>query len=181
MTLGPVATFKLKDIIHNACADQETGIAGTTVVVVDRNGELLLHSARKRGVATSEPMALDNVFWITFCTKMLTRVGCMQLVEQGKLRLDDRDHLESLCPELKKLKVLKKDGSIEDNNQAITLRMLLAHTAGFGYTSLMNDFEIGASQQGWMNSPAGLKMSHSLFSFNREKVGSMKLALTGLA
>lgn len=57
----------------------------------------------------------------------------MQLVEQGKLALDDGDMIESICPELKDVKILK---SVDDNGNAeleekttkITLRMLLTHT-----------------------------------------------------
>ena len=47
---------------------------------------------------------------------------------------DDGDQLEGLCPELKTLKVLKKDKTLEEKKKQITLRMLLTHTAGFGYS-----------------------------------------------
>ncbi|KAI3574091.1 beta-lactamase/transpeptidase-like protein [Fusarium oxysporum f. sp. albedinis] len=134
MPLDSQAISKLRGIIDNACVDQKSGIPGTTIVVVDRNGEIFAHSAGNRGIGTQEPMTLDNVFWIASCTKMLAGVACMQLVEQGKLKLDDGDHLENLCPELKTLKVLKPDGSFEEKKNVITLRMLLTHTAGFGYT-----------------------------------------------
>ncbi|KAF4449512.1 hypothetical protein F53441_7225, partial [Fusarium austroafricanum] len=130
----PLDAQKVRSIIDNACADQNTGIPGTTVVLVDKNGETFAHSAGTRGLGTNEPMTLDNVFWIASCTKMLAGVAVMQLVEQGKLNLDDGQQLETLVPELKKLKVLKADGSLEDKKNAITLRMLLTHTAGFGYT-----------------------------------------------
>jgi len=67
------------------------------------------------------------------CTKMIGAIAAMQLVEQGKLRLDDGDQIESICPELKNIKILK---SVDDNGNAdftekktkITLRMLLTHT-----------------------------------------------------
>ncbi|KAG9500521.1 hypothetical protein J7337_009002 [Fusarium musae] len=134
MPITAQATSKLRSIIDDACADQKTGIPGTTVVLVDKSGEIFAHSAGTRGVGTNEPMTLDNIFWIASCTKMLAGVACMQLVEQGKLKLDDGEHLESLVPELKSLKVLKPDGSFEDKKNLITLRMLLTHTAGFGYT-----------------------------------------------
>lgn len=134
MTLGPEVVSKLRGIVDNACTDPKTGIPGATVVVVNKNGELFAHSAGKQGVATEKPMTLDNVFWIASCTKMLTGIACMQLVEQGKLKLDDGEQIENLCPELKELKVLKEDGSFEEKKKAITLRMLLTHTAGFGYT-----------------------------------------------
>lgn len=56
----------------------------------------------------------------------------MQLVEQGKLSLDDADLTEKICPELKDVKIIKKDESgkitlVEKKNR-ITLRMLLSHT-----------------------------------------------------
>lgn len=73
----------------------------------------------------------------------------MQLVEKGVLKLDDDEQIESLCPELKTLKVLKKDRTLEDKKKAITLRMLLSHTAGFGYSFFnerLRDYNFPAGQ-----------------------------------
>ena len=135
MSLDAQATSHIRDIIDKACGDQKSGIPGTTVVVVGKDGnELFAHSAGKRGTGSKDPMTLDNIFWMASCTKMLVGVACMQLVEQGILKLDDGAETESLCPELKGLKVLQPDGSFEEKKRAITLRMLLTHTAGFGYT-----------------------------------------------
>jgi CubicO group peptidase (beta-lactamase class C family) len=113
----------------------ETGnVPGTTAVVFDKNGEeLFAHAAGKRGLSSSEPMTLDSIYWIASCTKMLTGLSCMQLVEKGQLSLDDSDQLEKLCPELRDVQVLKEDGTLEPKRNRITLRMLLSHTAGFGY------------------------------------------------
>jgi CubicO group peptidase (beta-lactamase class C family) len=78
-------------------------------------------------------MTLDNIFWIASCTKMIGGIAAMQLVEQGKLTLDDADLAEKLAPELKRAKILKgfgEDGKpilVEKKNR-ITLRMLLSHT-----------------------------------------------------
>jgi len=57
----------------------------------------------------------------------------MQLVEQGKLSLDDAKSVGEIAPELKRVKVLKgfdKNGKpiLEDKKTEITLRMLLTHT-----------------------------------------------------
>ncbi|KAF2825980.1 beta-lactamase/transpeptidase-like protein [Ophiobolus disseminans] len=130
----------LKKSVDNACANVQTDIPGTSVVVVGKDGkELFAHSAGKRGVNSSEDMSLDNVFWIASCTKMIAGIACMQLVEQDKLHLDDGDEIERLIPELKDVKVLQKDGSLVEKNKKITLRMLLTHTAGFGYSFFNNE------------------------------------------
>lgn len=126
---------KLCDITESYCSDQQTGIPGATVVVVGKDGdELFAHSAGTRGLGSKQAMSLNNVFWIASCTKVVTAMACMQLVERGELKLDDGAQLEGLCPELKDLKVAKADGSFEDKKRQITLRMLLTHTAGFGYS-----------------------------------------------
>jgi CubicO group peptidase (beta-lactamase class C family) len=125
----------LQILLDSACGDSKKDLPGATVVVVGKNGEeLFAHSAGKRGVSSTEPMTLDTIFWIASCTKLLTAIACMQLVEQDKLDLDDEAQLESLCPELYHLKVLRDDRTLERKKRAITLRMLLTHTAGLGYS-----------------------------------------------
>ncbi|CAM1509894.1 Fc.00g002290.m01.CDS01 [Cosmosporella sp. VM-42] len=134
MSLNAGSLEKLQQIVDTSCTNPKTGIPGVTVVVIGKDGkELFAHSAGKRGVTSTEAMTLDSVFWIASCTKALTGIACLQLVEKGILKLDDGEHLEKLLPELKNLEVLKKDGTFEKKNKAITLRMLLSHTAGFGY------------------------------------------------
>ncbi|KAG9191056.1 beta-lactamase/transpeptidase-like protein [Alternaria panax] len=135
MSLSTEVIQNLKKSVDAACADPKTSIPGTSIVVVGKDGkELFAHAAGKRGAASSEDMTLDNVFWIASCTKMIAGLACMQLVEQGKLHLDDEEEMENLVPELKETKVLQKDGSLVEKKRKITLRMLLSHTAGFGYT-----------------------------------------------
>ncbi|KAK7456743.1 hypothetical protein CaCOL14_010647 [Colletotrichum acutatum] len=135
MPLSSQAVNEIKGIVENAVTASPSGIPGTTVVVIDRTGtEQFAHAAGTRGVASSEPMTLDSVYWIASCTKMVVGIACMQLVEKGQLNLDDADHLEKLCPELADIKVLTSEGKLVDKKRGITLRMLLTHTAGFGYT-----------------------------------------------
>lgn len=123
---------ELQKTIDEACADQVKGIPGATVVVVGRDGqELFAHSAGKNGAGSSEPMTMDNIFWIASCTKMLVGVACMQLVEQNKLSLDDANQVENIAHELKNVRVLQKDGSLTEKKHGITLRMLLTHTGKY--------------------------------------------------
>lgn len=110
-------------------------IPGIVFVAVDKNGDLVTsHCSGKTGAAQSTPMSLDSVFWIASCTKIITGIACMQLVEQGKINLEDSAALYKIVPELKDKKVLQDDGSLVSKKKEITLRMLLDHTAGFGYT-----------------------------------------------
>ncbi|KAI9814041.1 MAG: hypothetical protein M1827_003505 [Pycnora praestabilis] len=128
----------LKQKIDAATADPTTGIPGVVYRVIGKDGQPLLeHASGKRGANSTEPMTLETVFWIASCTKMVVGIACMQLVEQGKLALDDVDMVERLAPELKEVKVLQErdgKGELVPKKKGITLRMLLSHTAGFGYT-----------------------------------------------
>ncbi|KAJ6071664.1 hypothetical protein N7499_009678 [Penicillium canescens] len=131
----PVTTLEaLKSRIDSACVDPDNGLPGAAAAVVGKNGKLLFsHAGGQRGHGSTEPLATDSVFWIASCTKLITGIACMQLVEQGQLSLDDANELERICPELKDVKVLQEDGTLVEKTRGITLRMLLTHTAGFGY------------------------------------------------
>lgn len=48
--------------------------------------------------------------------------------QEGRLSLDDSDQVETICPELKEVKVLQDDGTLVEKRRGITLRMLLNHT-----------------------------------------------------
>ena len=75
------------------------GIPGTVYCAVNKNGDLIFeHAAGEAGLGKGIPMTMDTVFWIASCTKMITGIACMQLVEQGKLSLDDGDQVEKLAP-----------------------------------------------------------------------------------
>jgi CubicO group peptidase (beta-lactamase class C family) len=139
MSLNAETLLRLRDTVDRACLDPQKDIPGVTIVVIGKDGkELFAHSAGKRGLVSKDLMTLDTVFWIASCTKLLTGLACMQLVEQGSLKLDDGDYLENLVPELKEVQVLREDGIWETKSKKITLRMLLTHTSGFGY-SFMNE------------------------------------------
>jgi methyl acetate hydrolase len=79
----------------------------------------------------------DSISSIASMTKPITAVAAMQLVERGKLALDEpvARHL----PELTKLDVLEGfDGAgkpvLRPATKPITLRHLLTHTSGFAYS-----------------------------------------------
>jgi methyl acetate hydrolase len=80
----------------------------------------------------------DSVFWIASMTKAITATAAMQLVEQGKLQLDQP--MGKLLPQLESPKVLvgfDANGApqLRPAKREITLRHLLTHTAGFTYST----------------------------------------------
>ncbi|ODH22662.1 hypothetical protein ACO22_05489 [Paracoccidioides brasiliensis] len=98
--ISPECVSLIRQALEDACADQERGIPGVTFLVANRDGkQIFAHAAGKRGKGVNEPMALDS---------MITGIACKQLVEQGKLSLDDAEQVEGICPELKDLKVVQK-------------------------------------------------------------------------
>lgn len=81
-------------------------------------------------------MTVDSVFWIASMTKAVTTAAAMQMVEQGKLVLDQP--ASEILPELASPKVLEGFDAagtpqLRPAKRAITLRQLLTHTAGYTY------------------------------------------------
>ena len=79
----------------------------------------------KRDLAKGTDMTLDSVFWIASMTKALTATAAMQLVEQGKLKLDEP--IGKLLPELAAPQVLegfndKGEPKLRPAKRPITLR-----------------------------------------------------------
>ena len=123
------------DALFQGAAKRET-IPG--IVAVAATGSEIIYEGAfgKRDLGKPDAMTLDSVFWIASMTKAVTTAGAMQLVEEGKLQLDEP--IGRLIPELASLRVL--DGFDESGapklrpaKNQITLRQLMTHTSGFCY------------------------------------------------
>ncbi len=89
-----------------------------------------------RRLGANKPMTLDAVGWIASMTKPITTAAVMQLVERGKLGLDD--DMGRWVPELAKAQVLEGFDAggmpqLRTRKRPLTLRQLLTHTSGYGY------------------------------------------------
>ncbi len=88
------------------------------------------------GFTDSDPVTPDSLFRIYSMTKPVTGMAVMLLISEGKLGLDQP--LSDILPKFAKMQVqVTPDGSITDlrpAKNAITIRQLLTHTAGIGYT-----------------------------------------------
>jgi len=125
LELNPAVVEKIAPAMEAAVAGKE---AAGIVTLVMKEGKVVHHEAvGMADVAGGKAMKKDAVFWIASMTKSINGTALMMLVEEGKVTLDEP--AAKWLPGLAKLKM--KDGSAPKT--AITLRMLLSHTAGIAF------------------------------------------------
>jgi methyl acetate hydrolase len=105
-------------------------------MVSDRKGSLYEGAAGKRVLGQNDNMTTDSVFAIFSTTKAITGTAILQLVEDGKLDLDAP--AKNYAPDIAEVKVLEGFDSarkpvLRPPKRDVTTRMLMLHTAGFGY------------------------------------------------
>ena len=139
----------VKDVFDSrVLSEMEQAITGTIqdqlipggVLWLEREG-LAFHSAYGQRAITPEPepMTEDTIFDIASLTKVIaTTPAVLKLVEQGKLKLDDR--VQRRVPEFK-----------GENKERVTVRQLLTHTSGLrpGFTNRLT----------WSGREAGIKLA----------------------
>ena len=132
---------KIDDILAEVVDGSLGGAAsvpGVVAIAADSSGVIYEGAAGERRLGSGEAMQMDQVLWIHSMTKPVTGTACMQLVEQGKIGLDD--DCGTLVPALNMPDVLEGfDGQCKP-----VLRNLLTHTSGYVY-DMWN-----ADQRAWM-------------------------------
>jgi methyl acetate hydrolase len=128
VTIGPGETL--------ASSVAEGDVPGVVALAADENGTIYEGAFGERTLGSGVEMTLDTVCWIASMTKAVTSVASLQLVEQGRLSLDQP--LSAVVPALATVPVLDGfDASdapvLRPPRRPITLRHLLTHTAGFSY------------------------------------------------
>ena len=115
-------------------AVQAGHVPGVVAAASSSQGTVYEAAFGERALGRGVAMTPDTVFWLASMTKPIVGAAAMQLVEQGKLTLDEP--AAKFLPELAGVKLLTGwDSSGQPLLQApkaqITLRQLLTHTAGF--------------------------------------------------
>jgi len=111
-------------------------IPGVVAMAANKQSVLYQGAFGFREIATSSRMSIDTIFRIASMVKLLTTVAALQLVEQGKLKLDEP--AGNIDPTLASVQVLsgfdaKGVPQLRPAQKPITLRSLLTHTSGFSY------------------------------------------------
>jgi CubicO group peptidase (beta-lactamase class C family) len=147
--------------IDKVLADAVTGgrIAGLTASAADQDGSFYTSAFGLQAIDAPKGMTTDTVFRIASMTKAVTGVAAMQLVEQGKLSLDQP--AKEILPFLAETQVLDGFDSagkpiLRALKGEITLRNLLTHTAGFVYDTWNADMNRYAQKTGLPGARTGL-------------------------
>ena len=127
-------TAQIDQVLADAVASGQ--VPGVTAAAADASGSIYEGAFGRRSLAGPQPMTNDTICRIASMTKAVTGAACMQMVEQGKLSLDQP--AGEILPFLAEPQVLEGfDASGEPKlrpaTKPITLRHLMTHTAGFAY------------------------------------------------
>lgn len=134
-TVGRTALAVQVDALLKKATDSGD-VPGVVAMATAGNSTIYESAFGTRRLGAAKPMSLDAVVWIASMTKPLTSAGAMQLVERGRLQLDEP--AVRWAPGLADARVLEgfdaKGGPLlRPPKRPITLRHLLTHTSGYGY------------------------------------------------
>ena len=129
---------RLNQVVSWVKSDVDKGRYPGAVVLVMRDGKVLLHEAvgwadKERGV----PMARDSIHPIASSTKLVTTVAALRLFEENRLRI--MAPVASYLPELANLRVARRDAAGNATAELVTaarqptVHDLMTHRAGFTY------------------------------------------------
>ncbi|MFP6780081.1 MAG: serine hydrolase domain-containing protein [Gammaproteobacteria bacterium] len=134
-------TCEANDILANTVS-RAGGAPGVVAIATDKTCNIYEGAAGVRELGQTPAMTTDSVMLLASCTKAVTGVALMQLVEQGKGSLNDLAH--DYVPEIANIKVLQ---GFDSNGNAqtrppksdITVDQLMLHTSGMCYDFFSED------------------------------------------
>ena len=128
---------KINSVMDRGVA--EGRIAGCSAIIFKDGKEAFFNTWGYQDLENKTPLSRETIFRIYSMTKPITSVAAMQLVEQGKMNLDDpvSKHLKAF----RNLKVAdlqtdpNEDGELAtvEPGRPMTVRDLLRHTSGLSY------------------------------------------------
>jgi methyl acetate hydrolase len=128
---------RLNSIFEEAVTAKK--IPGVAAIALDRAGNVLFkgtYGSTNLDDLAAPALTSRTPIMLWSCTKLVTSVAALQLLEQGKLHLEDP--VEKYVPSIANIQVLdgfKPDGQpiIREPKTKATVLNLMTHTAGFSY------------------------------------------------
>jgi len=130
----PTRSGDIDKSLHAAVAGHE--IPGVVAMAADHRSVLYEGAAGLRGVGSDTRMTPDTIFRIASMVKLLTSVAAMQLVERGRLKLDEpAGNIDPMLAAPRVLTGFDTSGApqLREAREYLTLRNLLTHTSGLSY------------------------------------------------
>jgi len=190
---GGAAQSRQIDAVLRRAADTNE-VPGVVAVAANDKSVIYEGAFGTRDLAKGPAMTVDTIFRLASMTKAVTSVAAMQLVEQGRLLLDQP--IGGVLPELSAPQVLEgfDDAGaprLRPAKQPITLRHLLTHTTGFGYEvwdpGLIRYVKASGTPSGTTGKLASLRLplvfdpgEHWEYGINIDWVGRAVEAVSGL-
>ena len=120
-----------------AQAARDGTVLGAVAMAATPEGIVYEGMAGRANIETGAPMRDDTVFWLLSMTKAFTATAAMQLMEHGRMRLDQP--AGEILPELASPRILQGFDAagqpiLRPARQQITVRHLLTHTSGYTYS-----------------------------------------------
>jgi CubicO group peptidase (beta-lactamase class C family) len=136
----------LDGVLRKAVEDK--AVAGVVAMATDRRGPFYQGAFGVADAATGRALTTDALFRIASMTKAITSTAAMQLIEQGRVGLDDP--VEKYLPAFAHLQVFESfdpaTGAyrLAPARSIATVRHLMTHTSGLGYpftSATLRDFK----------------------------------------
>ncbi len=126
-------------LLEQAVSDRV--VPGAVVAAADRDRVLYEGAFGALSVESDDAVRPDTMFWYASMTKAIVSVAALQLIEQGKLELEQP--VADILPRFGDLQVLEGfDGDtprLRPAARQATIRQLFTHTAGSGYYFINSD------------------------------------------
>ncbi|MBV7565919.1 serine hydrolase [Pseudomonas sp. PDM27] len=148
--MNPGFTSSLNHLLESVTTGHQR-VPGVVAAITGRDGLLYEGASGQRMSGQAGAMTTDSVFAMYSTTKAITATAVLQLVEEGRLDLDaPASTYVPMIGELKVLEGFDSDGTprLRAPKKHITTRMLLLHTAGFGYEFFNENYNRLVQEQG---------------------------------
>ncbi len=139
------------DAILEGVVAAEAPVPGVVAMLTDREGSLYEGAAGLLRLGEDRAMESNSVFALFSTTKAITGTAVLQLVEDGSLDLDAP--AKTYLPEIGEMLVIEGftpagEAKLRPPKREITTRMLMLHTAGFGYDFFNRNYLRLAEEKG---------------------------------
>ena len=101
-------------------------------LAVTKDGEVVYRrSVGYSDAAKTRPAGNQDVYWLFSCSKVITCIAGLRLIEEGKISLDDS--VSKYLPEFADVTVKHADGSVAPARNTMTILHLFTMTSGLTY------------------------------------------------